>query len=127
MQDEDKCEVLGCNWIASANNCRLPQLGYTLLIVDTATDFLFLVDVMMRFRSAYFVEIKSGPVLIIDVKKISVHYVKTWFFIDLSASIPVEFINFLMQRSLIGSFLIGAIWTCSPVFRSLNSAGKHII
>jgi hypothetical protein len=120
MHDEDKCEILGCNWTASANSCQLPQLWYTLLIVDTATDFLFLADVMMSFRSAYFVEIKSERVLITDVKKISMHYVRTWFFIDLSASIPLEFINFLMQSRQ--SSLIGRALSSAKFIRLVNLA-----
>ena len=120
LHDEYKCELLGCNWITATSNCQLPQLWYTLLFVDTTTDFLFLTDVMMSFRSAYFVQKNSERVLVTDVRKISMHYVRTWFFIDLSASIPLEFINFLMQSRQ--SSLIGRVLSSAKFIRLVNLA-----
>lgn len=54
-------------------------------IVDTIIDFMFLTDIVINFNSALL--LKNGAVNY-HRKKITMDYIKTWFFIDLVASLP---------------------------------------
>ena len=56
---------------------------------DMFTDVVFIIDIILNF---FFVEEDVNGEMIIDQKKIAITYFRTWFFIDLIASIPVTFI-----------------------------------
>ena len=51
-------------------------------------DFLFFVDMLVNFRTAYFDESKTF--LITVPKMISINYLKTWFFIDFFSTVPFD-------------------------------------
>ena len=57
---------------------------------ETLADFcftcVFILDIILNFRTA----VKIGGVVIDDVKKIRNEYIKSWFFIDLLSSIPID-------------------------------------
>ena len=58
-----------------------------LVIVDYVVDVMFVVDIFINFRTTYVDssnEVISGPC------QIAVHYIKTWFIIDILAAIPFE-------------------------------------
>lgn len=63
---------------------RYPE-AYPLLYTDLIIDFLFMVDILMNFRTTY---VKEGEVLITNPWKIAVHYLKTYFVVDFVAAIP---------------------------------------
>lgn len=63
---------------------RNPE-AYPLLYTDLIIDFLFMIDILMNFRTTY---VKEGEVLITNPWKIAVHYLKTYFVVDLVAAIP---------------------------------------
>lgn len=63
---------------------RYPE-AYPLLYTDLIIDFLFMVDILMNFRTTY---VKEGEVLITSPWKIAVHYLKTYFVVDFVAAIP---------------------------------------
>ena len=54
-------------------------------LLDTFIDFAFVSDVLINTFSAYYDE--EGK-LVTSNKKIIIHYLKTWFVIDLVASFP---------------------------------------
>ncbi|XP_020618939.1 potassium voltage-gated channel subfamily H member 7-like isoform X4 [Orbicella faveolata] len=63
---------------------RYPE-AYPLLYTDLIIDFLFMIDILMNFRTTY---VKEGEVLITGPWKIAVHYLKTYFVVDFVAAIP---------------------------------------
>ena len=63
---------------------RYPE-AYPLLYTDLIIDFLFMIDILMNFRTTY---VKEGEVLITSPWKIAVHYLKTYFVVDFVAAIP---------------------------------------
>ena len=58
-------------------------------IIDTVIDFSFLVDIIINFTSAYYDD--EGN-LVNENKKIAKKYATSWFFVDLVASFPINFI-----------------------------------
>ena len=60
-----------------------------MFVFDMFTDVVFIIDIILNF---FFVEEDVNGEMIIDQKKIAITYFRTWFFIDLIASIPVTFI-----------------------------------
>lgn len=62
-----------------------PKLPPAAKIFDTTSDVIFLVDIVINFRTAY----KKKGVLVMDPKQIAWKYFSSWFFIDFSASIPI--------------------------------------
>lgn len=63
---------------------RYPE-SYPLLYTDLIIDILFMVDILMNFRTTY---VKEGEILITSPWKIAVHYLKTYFLVDFVAAIP---------------------------------------
>lgn len=58
--------------------------------IDMTIDCLFIIDIFLSFFSAY--TDKSGKT-VTSHKKIAVSYLKSWFFIDLLSSLPIEIID----------------------------------
>uniref|UniRef100_A0AAV2LD24 Voltage-gated delayed rectifier potassium channel KCNH4 n=1 Tax=Knipowitschia caucasica TaxID=637954 RepID=A0AAV2LD24_KNICA len=54
---------------------------------DIAVEMLFIIDIILNFRTTYVS--KSGQV-VYDARSICIHYVTTWFFVDLVAALPVD-------------------------------------
>eukprot|EP00929_Paragymnodinium_shiwhaense_P053100 TRINITY_DN26584_c0_g2_i1.p1 TRINITY_DN26584_c0_g2~~TRINITY_DN26584_c0_g2_i1.p1 ORF type:complete len:755 (+),score=91.37 TRINITY_DN26584_c0_g2_i1:62-2326(+) len=51
-----------------------------------AIDVMFLVDVVLNFRTGAYM---AGH-LVMDARRVAVHYLRTWFLIDLFSSVPFE-------------------------------------
>ena len=65
------------------------EAGYTFTgIIEIIVDFLFFVDIIVNFLSAYDDPITNLPV--IDMKLIAQRYISSWFFLDLLAVFPFE-------------------------------------
>ncbi|QDZ20707.1 voltage-gated ion channel protein [Chloropicon primus] len=62
--------------------------GLELLIFDLTTDFIFLCDIVLNFRTA----IESAGIVISKPKDIARHYFKTWFVIDIISAFPVDLV-----------------------------------
>ena len=58
-----------------------------MFIINTLVDLLFLVDIVMSMNTAYFDE---NGILIEDRQKIVSNYLRSWFFIDFSTSLPID-------------------------------------
>jgi hypothetical protein len=63
---------------------RSPLSAYD--IWDLVLDFIFCFDIVLSFCTCYV----SQGVYVKDLKKIAVHYLLTWFAIDLPGSIPFD-------------------------------------
>jgi len=59
----------------------------TFMIVNFIVDTLFLVDVGISFNTAYY---DSNAILVDDRRMIAMHYMTTWFFLDVGTSIPLD-------------------------------------
>ena len=58
-------------------------------IVNFLVDIMFIVDILINFRTTY--EGKKSELTISEPKKIAIHYLKTWFVVDFVAAIPFDF------------------------------------
>ncbi|XP_070506684.1 uncharacterized protein Ih isoform X4 [Chironomus tepperi] len=71
------------------------------------SDTIFLVDIVVNFRTGIMQQDNAEQV-ILDPKLIAKHYLKTWFFLDLISSIPLDYIflifNQQIQAALITDF-----------------------
>ncbi|KAF3833730.1 hypothetical protein F7725_024934 [Dissostichus mawsoni] len=56
-------------------------------VSDIAVEILFIIDIVCNFRTSYVS--KSGQV-IFDARQICIHYLTTWFIIDLVAALPFD-------------------------------------
>ncbi|KTG44860.1 hypothetical protein cypCar_00022032 [Cyprinus carpio] len=56
-------------------------------VTDIAVEILFIIDIVFSFRTTYVS--KSGQV-IFDARQICIHYMTTWFIIDLVAALPFD-------------------------------------
>ncbi|XP_062994657.1 potassium voltage-gated channel subfamily H member 4 [Elgaria multicarinata webbii] len=57
------------------------------IVSDIAVEMLFIVDMILNFRTTYVSQ--SGQV-VYDTRSICLHYVATWFFVDLIAALPFD-------------------------------------
>ncbi|EQC31701.1 hypothetical protein SDRG_10494 [Saprolegnia diclina VS20] len=55
-------------------------------IFDIVIDVVYIGDVVMNFRTGFRHDIE----IVLDPKKVALHYVTTWFFIDFAGAIPYE-------------------------------------
>lgn len=59
----------------------------SLIVLNNLCDTVFIVDVVLNFRKAYY---KSVGVLEVDPKKIARKYLRSWFIPDLLGSVPLD-------------------------------------
>ncbi|KYO46655.1 potassium voltage-gated channel subfamily H member 8 isoform B [Alligator mississippiensis] len=57
------------------------------IVSDIAVEMLFILDIILNFRTTYVSQ--SGQV-VYDTRSICIHYVATWFFVDLIAALPFD-------------------------------------
>lgn len=63
-------------------------------VFDAFVDFLFFIDILVNFLSAY--EDPASGTLVTDLKKIASNYISSWFFLDLVAVLPIQFFESLL-------------------------------
>ena len=66
-------------------------------VVDVFVDVFFITDIVINFRTAYY---RIDGELELDAKAISINYARGWFFLDLVASLPIDW--FLPNSAGIG-------------------------
>ncbi|XP_056586831.1 potassium/sodium hyperpolarization-activated cyclic nucleotide-gated channel 1 isoform X2 [Triplophysa dalaica] len=66
------------------------------LIFNVASDTIFLVDLVMNFRTGIVNEENSE--IILDPKIIKMSYLKSWFVVDFLSSIPVDYIFLIVEK-----------------------------
>lgn len=75
-------------------------------IVNLMVDLMFIIDILINFRTTY-VEKKSEEV-VSSPKKIAIHYLKTWFVVDFIAAIPFDY--FIPDEANGVRILVGKIY-----------------
>ena len=53
---------------------------------DLALDLLFCTDIILNFVTCY----ADKGIFVADIRKIAIHYLRTWFFLDFFGSIPFD-------------------------------------
>lgn len=72
------------------------QTTTTWLVFNVASDTIFLVDLVMNFRTGIVNEESSE--IILDPKIIKMNYLKSWFVVDFLSSIPVDYIFLIVEK-----------------------------
>merc|ERR1719253_1775247 len=58
--------------------------------MDNICDTLFLIDIVLNFRTSY---IDGDEILVVSGNRIAKHYLKTWFTLDLVSSVPWDSVS----------------------------------
>lgn len=94
-------------------------------ILENIVDFSFLFDVILTFNIAYYdTSIKENE-LIFDRKKIAFNYLKGWFFLDLTSSIPFSILlegNLKITNSILKFTKLPKIYRLVKVLRMVKMA-----
>ncbi|KAK1130797.1 hypothetical protein K0M31_018906 [Melipona bicolor] len=61
------------------------------------SDTIFLIDIVVNFRTGIMQQDNAEQV-ILDPKLIAKHYLRTWFFLDLISSIPLDYIFLIFNQ-----------------------------
>ncbi|KAF2368447.1 Ion transport domain, partial [Trinorchestia longiramus] len=61
------------------------------------SDTIFLIDIVVNFRTGIMQQDNSEQV-ILDPKQIARYYLKTWFFLDLISSVPLDYIFLIINQ-----------------------------
>ncbi|EDW32853.1 GL10128 [Drosophila persimilis] len=69
------------------------------------SDTIFLIDIVVNFRNRIMQQDNAEQV-ILDPKLIAKHYLRTWFFLDLISSIPLDYIFLIFNQDFSDSFQI---------------------
>ncbi|KRT84540.1 ion channel, partial [Oryctes borbonicus] len=69
------------------------------------SDTIFLIDIVVNFRTGIMQQDNAEQV-ILDPKLIAKHYLRTWFFLDLISSIPLDYIFLIFNQDFGESFQI---------------------
>ena len=59
------------------------------LIFETAIDFLFMADVLINFRTGYYLEDEE----VMDFPRVAKHYLTGWFLLDIVTCIPFDLLT----------------------------------
>lgn len=62
-----------------------------LAIVDLLVDVIFMIDVLINFRTTY---VNKNDEVVSQPGQIAIHYFKGWFIIDMVAAIPFDLLLF---------------------------------
>ncbi|XP_021328182.1 voltage-gated inwardly rectifying potassium channel KCNH6 isoform X2 [Danio rerio] len=90
---------------------RRQTCGYTcnpLNVVDVIVDVLFIADIVITFRTTY---VNHNDEVVTHPKRIAIHYIKGWFFIDMVAAIPFDLLIFRSGSDETTATLIGLLKT----------------
>ncbi|GMT19221.1 hypothetical protein PFISCL1PPCAC_10518 [Pristionchus fissidentatus] len=89
---------------------RKARFTEPLEIVDLIVDIMFIVDIIINFRTTY---VNENDEVVSHPGKIAVHYFKGWFFIDMIAAVPFDLllVNTHDDESSSTTTLIGLLKT----------------
>ncbi|XP_066441917.1 potassium voltage-gated channel subfamily H member 4 [Eleutherodactylus coqui] len=57
------------------------------IVSDIAVEMLFILDIILNFRTTY---VSHSGQVVYDTRSICIHYLATWFFVDLVAALPFD-------------------------------------
>lgn len=97
-----------------------------LVIVDYIVDIMFIIDIFINFRTTF---VDENDEVVSHPCRIAVHYLKTWFIIDLVAAIPFELLimigNTIESTTLIGLFKTARLLRLVRVARKLDHYSEY--
>ncbi len=71
------------------------------IALDLMADTIFFVDMCITFNTGYFAD-AAEDILVTDRRRITLHYLRGWFFIDLVSTLPFDY---LVSAASTGSFV----------------------
>ncbi|KAL7670634.1 hypothetical protein ACOME3_005566 [Neoechinorhynchus agilis] len=80
-------------------NGSIDRYSHGLVIIDVIVDILFIFDIFINFRTTF---VNRNEELVVTPSKISTHYLKGWFIIDLIAAIPFDLVFMIVRRGVNG-------------------------
>ena len=86
-------------------------------IFNGMIDFLFMLDVFVNFRTSYVHEATGEEVK--DTKKIAMKYLKGRFWVDMLASVPLDFLSYAFSNDKSNAFLL-QMFGCLKLVRVLR-------
>lgn len=97
-----------------------------LVIVDYIVDVMFIIDIFINFRTTF---VDDNDEVVSHPCRIAVHYLKTWFVIDLVAAIPFELLimigNTNQTTTLIGLLKTARLLRLVRVARKLDHYSEY--
>lgn len=85
-------------------------------IVDAIVDVLFMVDIVISFRTTY---VNHNDEVVTHPKRIAVHYIKGWFLIDMVAALPFDLLIFKSGSDEVRKYENLKLW--SGIFLAFDS------
>jgi hypothetical protein len=82
-------------------------------IVDYVVDIMFVIDIFINFRTTY---VDGNNEVISSPCRIAVHYMKTWFIIDMLAAIPFELLFMVVNTEQVMRLLFIVIHNTLMLF-----------
>jgi hypothetical protein len=76
--------------------------------VNLIVNLVFIVDTGFQFFLPYTLSLKEGGTVIKAHKKIAMHYIKSWFFVDLISIVPIDYILMGVEVDRQNLSLLGA-------------------
>ncbi|XP_062860051.1 potassium voltage-gated channel subfamily H member 6 [Trichomycterus rosablanca] len=77
-------------------------------VVDGIVDVLFIVDIVISFRTTY---VNQNDEVVTHPRRIAIHYIKGWFLIDMVAAFPFDLLIFRSGSDETTTTLIGLLKT----------------
>lgn len=68
------------------------------LILNGISDFIFIVDIFLNFRTGL-VDPNNQEEVILDKNIITMNYLKGWFFVDMTSSLPFDYAYYIASSS----------------------------
>jgi len=98
----DLCFILPCLLYLTVmmpyRLCFVDVARGKMLVMETTMDMFFVVDILINFRTGYFVP--EEGIVEYDPKKVAKEYVRTWFALDLISGIPFGLFDMAFFNSL---------------------------
>uniref|UniRef100_A0A8B9TU13 Potassium voltage-gated channel subfamily H member 4 n=1 Tax=Anas platyrhynchos TaxID=8839 RepID=A0A8B9TU13_ANAPL len=74
-----------------------PSAARSTIVSDIAVEMLFILDIALNFRTTY---VSHSGQVVYEPRSICIHYVATWFFVDLIAALPFDLL-YVFNTSLV--------------------------
>ncbi|CAJ0580745.1 unnamed protein product, partial [Mesorhabditis spiculigera] len=109
-----------------ADTNRRSRLSEPLEIVDLIVDIMFIVDIIINFRTTY---VNENDEVVSHPGKIAIHYFKGWFAIDMIAAVPFDLLlvntNSDETTTLIGLLKTARLLRLVRVARKLDRYSEY--
>eukprot|EP00736_Rhodelphis_marinus_P001073 Rmarinus@m.29346 len=84
---------------------------------DLCIDIFFMTDIILNFRTAFFIYNGDHRRLVVGKKEIAMRYLRSWFWLDLLSSFPVDLILIGQRGDSLRVFRVFRVTRISRVFR----------